>query len=239
MNKKVVYTANFGSYDELTEVPLLIDTDYICFSDYLPLNKKGWDIRMPVFPTDMNDAKKNRYCKFHSHILLKDYEEVIYLDSNVRLIEGYDKYFSQYNSYGLVLFMHPHRSSVNSEIAACLNTSKISNKTESFIRNQYKNFLDSSADNWLSENRIFYRKNSNSEVSRLFESIWSDYCAGIHRDQIIMPFACHSNSFSPKFFEFLQSDVAYIYPHKNQNIVIRFKYFFRNFYRKHKIQFFK
>lgn len=234
MNKNVVYTANFGSYDELTDIPLSIDTDYVCFSDHFPLNTKGWDIRMPEFPPGMSHAKKNRYCKFHSHILLDAYEEIIYIDSNVQLIEDYDKYFSRYKASSLVLFIHPHRLSVNSEIAACLNASKITQKTECLIRNRYKKYLDSSSDNWLSENRIFYRNNSSDAVSKLFEFIWHEYCAGISRDQIIMPFACHSHSFSPKFFEFLQSDVAYIFPHKNESRTTKFKYFCRNFYRKYK-----
>jgi hypothetical protein len=234
LNKRVVYTANFGSYDQLTDLPLVIGTDYICFSDHLPTNTKGWDIRTLIFPPDMSDAKKNRYCKFHSHILLEAYEEVIYIDSNVQLIEGYDKYFSCYNSHDLVLFAHPHRLSVNSEIAACLNASKITYEIECLIRNRYKKYLDSSSDNWLSENRVFYRKNSSDQVSKLFEFIWDEYCAEIHRDQIIMPFACHNHSFTPNFFEFMQSDVAYIFPHRNENIITKFKYFYRNFYYKYK-----
>ena len=234
MNKKVVYTANFGSYDALTDIPLLIDTDYICFSDHLPLNTKGWEIRIPEFPPGMSHAKKNRYCKFHSHILLDAYEEIIYIDSNVRLIEGYDKYLSGYKEGDLILFTHPHRSSINSEIAVCLSASKINHQTERLIRNRYKKYLDSSSDNWLSENRIFYRNNSSDQVSKLFEFIWDEYCAGIHRDQIIMPFACHNHSFTPKFFEFIQSDVAYIFPHRNESRITKFKYFYINFYLKYK-----
>ncbi|HCJ1226365.1 TPA: DUF616 domain-containing protein, partial [Klebsiella pneumoniae] len=87
-NNIVVYTALFGDYDELIEIPEgMHKCDFICFTDQKIENKKGWEI-IKIENSSGSNVLQNRKYKILPHVFLSEYEYSVYIDSNIRLLKS-------------------------------------------------------------------------------------------------------------------------------------------------------
>lgn len=89
--KKVVYTALVGDYDELIIHSYLNpDWDYVCFTNnekYIKQRQIGpWKIHAIDGNLGLDAARLNRYYKINPHIVLPEYDESIYIDSNINIL---------------------------------------------------------------------------------------------------------------------------------------------------------
>ena len=85
MNKKVIYTAIIGGYDELIEPEFKPDGwDFVCFSDR-DLNSNTWEIRktIPLYSDNTRTARKH---KLLTHRFLPEYDISLWVDGNIKVV---------------------------------------------------------------------------------------------------------------------------------------------------------
>ena len=100
MNKKVIYTAVTGGYDNIVKPKYIPDGfDFICFSD-TDIQSDFWDIRK-ILPLYSDSTRTARKYKILPHRFLSEYDLSIWVDGNflIRndLNELIEKYLSDSN----------------------------------------------------------------------------------------------------------------------------------------------
>ena len=91
MSKYVIYTCIVGGYDELLQ-PAVTDPDFdfVCFvgrGEKTADRIGAWAVR--EFDCGLEDLRiVSRYPKMHPHVLLPEYEASVWIDGNVRIMDG-------------------------------------------------------------------------------------------------------------------------------------------------------
>jgi hypothetical protein len=170
-NKKVVYSANFGSYDLLRE-PKFVDpdVDYIYFTDNADISSKIWSVIL--IEAVFSDARMTaRILKHLPHILLTQYNSSLWLDARI----ASDKYsanliFAKMNKEKFMCFRHPKRNKVFFEALACI---KMGHDSAWKIILQYVGYrFDGFSDQYqLIASGVLLRKHLDKNVC-LFQEMW-------------------------------------------------------------------
>lgn len=232
-NSRVIYTALFGGYDQLQKFKISPNIDYVCFTDNLNIENNGWKLTLFENLDGLSSVDLNRYCKFNAHKLLSEYENVIYVDSNVQLKIDHEELFEVANGHEFLLLKHSERSSLKDELEACLLYNKIAEHEYKFIKNKFLEYMMSGNDTWLSSNRLFYRNNFSLPISTLMESIWQCYFFGVKRDQLCFPPCFGEAGIEPAFFSIPEAKLLYVSPHRNEPSLVKIKYLISHFCNKY------
>ena len=188
---KVVYTCLTGDYDALPLYEYLDSRfDYICFTDNKELLRYGrygfWTIKPLVF-TELDNQLNNRWHKTHPHILFPDYDESIYIDSNITILSPavFDEVDSKNGN--IMIPLHFKNSCIYDECMDVLKKNLASKKDVESICNLLKN--DGFPKNYgLNENNFMYRRHKDSTVINIMEDWWKlilNYCK---RDQLSLAY---------------------------------------------------
>ena len=85
--RRAVYTALFGGYEDLGEQPIAHETDipFICFTDDPTLTSDTWQLEVvePLFPFDM--VRSQRDVKLRGNARTLSFDQTLYIDNSVRL----------------------------------------------------------------------------------------------------------------------------------------------------------
>jgi hypothetical protein len=114
--KMAVYTAIFGSYDELKPQPTTPGTDFYCFTDDPDLEMKPWKVRLAK-RHHHNPRLAAKWYKMFPHRALPSYRYTLYIDGSIQLSsqESVLILFSYIGASGLALLRHPDRNNVYDE----------------------------------------------------------------------------------------------------------------------------
>lgn len=196
--KIAVYTVQIGNYDTLVD-PAVVDNDYdyFCFSDH-DIKSNIWKIiklNEDIFPKNLNNVRKSRWVKTHPHILLKDYDITIYIDSNLHILRSIKDFINNISiDSGWLLFKHPWRDCIYDEVIE-LNKWKVDyvavNKWYKKLENEgYPHH------NGLTENNFMIRLN-NDKINKLNELWWDIICNESYRDQLSLMYIFWKYKFTP------------------------------------------
>lgn len=190
-NKKVIYTAIVGDYDDLINPTPLEDWDYICYTDQ-PLKSEIWQIKpIPEEIKYLSQVKQQRYIKLHPHILFPDYEFSLWVDANISIKGNINNYISENCSdTGTVLFIgkHPHRNCIYKEAITC----KAMNKDKEEIINKQMAKYESEGfphNMGLPQSCIIFRYHNEPSCINLMETWWKEIEQHSHRDQLSFNYA--------------------------------------------------
>lgn len=200
MSKKILYTALMGNYDSIHKVHMPNDWDCIMFtdlsSDRLPQNT-GWKfIHIDTINQDLDNysfAMKNRWFKFHPHILFPEDDISLYIDSNLSIADysslehRLDQLISSRTP--LSIPVHPSNTCVYKEILSVLEAKKqdVDRAYDSLV------FLISDhypINNGLYENNIIFRFHNHPLVISSNELVWECLNKYASRDQFFMVYSC-------------------------------------------------
>ncbi|GAB3037056.1 hypothetical protein GCM10011376_31960 [Nocardioides flavus (ex Wang et al. 2016)] len=122
--RRAVFRALIGGYEQLREEDVARDSDlpFICFTDDPTLTSTTWQVELVEarFPRDA--TRSARALKILGHPLLDDYDETLWVDNTVALLEPPDGLFDEWLAEGDVAApLHSHRSSVLAEAEAVLD----------------------------------------------------------------------------------------------------------------------
>ncbi len=215
-SKKVIYTCITNNYDDLYELSAYYYTDtcwdYICYTDneeYIRQGRIGiWEIR-PLYYTDLDNSRNNRWHKTHPHILFPDYEESVYIDANINILTP--KFFNLVNSTNddILLPIHSSRVCLYKELDWA---EEMGFDRKEKIQEQYSIIKKSGfPENYgMFENNIIYRKHHKQEIIDMMEEWWSfikDYC---QRDQTSLAYLFWKNNRKIEDYAFENTRIDYL-----------------------------
>ncbi len=200
VNKKCVYTALTGGYDNLIQPDYIAeDYDYICFSNDIESKTVGvWNIR-PI-PFQHKDNKRIAcFAKMHPHSLLKEYEYCIWIDANNSLRDNYiyhvaDRLYSEGAEIGQIV--HPFRDCIYQEVFA--NMIDSTDSTFRFIKTLYfllKNDYPYNAG--LFENNCIFWSHHAPIVKDALDMFWPIYMRNSRRDQLSLGYVYYKLDIHP------------------------------------------
>lgn len=192
-----VYTALFGPYDAFREPWICPDNiDYYVLTDQEVPEGSAWKKR------DLDDScvisqlpgadvvgfpesvLKNRFCKMFPHLIFPEYEQSVYLDTNILICSDLTALTRglQPGSPSVFMFRHKKRDCVYDEIEACIVQHKASperlRKEKEAIRQL------GIPEHWgLLEAPLIVRRHRDEACRRLMEAWWREFLAGSGRDQ--------------------------------------------------------
>jgi len=183
-NKVAIYTALFGNYDDLIEPKGNFDNcDFICFTDQRHLKSQKWKIIFVDVSNENDPVYLNRKYKFLPHEYLKEYNESMYVDANIQIINNPFRMVLNYlNTASICIPKHFERDCIYEEISQCILLNKVSlDDGNAAINELEKNGYPKKIG--LGENNIIIRRHNNPDVIFLMERWWSFFNQGAKRDQ--------------------------------------------------------
>lgn len=186
MNKNVVYTSIFGKCDWPPLVKKIPEGwDFICFTD-IDFESDLWNI-IKVNRIYKN-AKDSRFYKINPHIFLNNYENSVWIDGNIDLIEGWLEVVEACLDESNITFLtHPDLvKGPYDEGSRCISLKKdkrdIIKKQLTFYKEEGLPFREK-----VSATGVLIRKhNKIVDFNNLW---WSQVEQFSHRDQISLPYA--------------------------------------------------
>lgn len=189
-NKKVIYMCITGNYDNLEEIKahtcINSDWDYVCFTDNKDYIKKGkfgiWQIR-PLKYTKLDNTRNNRWHKVHPHILFPEYEESIYMDSNINVLTPFLFDEIKERNVDLLLPKHAGNFSIYYEYvwamkAAVDKLDVLMKECEEIFKQGFPFYYG------MPECNIIYRRHSSKLVTDLMDDWWYWIKTYAKRDQL-------------------------------------------------------
>jgi GT2 family glycosyltransferase len=201
-HSRVLYTCITGGYDTLLQPTYYnSEIDYICYTDNSDLiNKKFygvWQIRPLVYSKESN-ALNNRWHKLHPHILFPDYQDSIYIDGNIDVLDKFLFKKISLKPEALILIpKHSQRDCIYDEIAAVRNLKKADTVNVDKIAELLKetNFPHHYG---LNENNIIYRKHNNESIIKMMDEWWEFVSQVVMRDQLSLIYVLWKNNIRPE-----------------------------------------
>ena len=180
--KKVIYTVITNGYDELLQAPNFTGWDKIVFTDSINYDR-GWEVRR--LPKG-NSLIQSRDIKIRSHIHLKDYDVVCYIDGNQKFVKE--------PCLCPIRFSHPRRKDIWQEAKQIIKL----NKAPEIKINQQIRFYENTGYKCqgLLLNGFFVREHS--EKSNKLHDVWfEEFVRFPYRDQLSLPYAIWKTGIRP------------------------------------------
>ena len=190
--KKVIYTVNLGKYDTIKNIPKQEGWDYINIIDWEITEEEkknsNWTFMMiPDFIKYINvsQIKKQRFIKLHPHLLFKNYEISLYIDSIYILFGNIDSLIIRLLPPDINIVMNEHRTrnTVRDEIKSVLGFQKDKIEIIEKIKERYKK--EKFPDNYgLIETSFILRRHNEKDCINIMEKWWNEIKMFSHRDQL-------------------------------------------------------
>lgn len=180
--KKAIYSVITGDYNIYHSAPNFKGWDKIMFTDK-DIESRGWEIEH----IECNDPLiASRDFKIRSHIYLKEYDLVCYIDANQVMIK---------EPIEPMWFMHPRRTNIFEESKQIINLKKADVKE---TLNQIEYYTEMGyEDCGLYLNGFFIREHR-EDINELHDVWFEETCRFTQRDQLSLPYAIWLTGITPK-----------------------------------------
>lgn len=202
MSKVVIYTALFGNYETLHDIPHDESKyDLVCFTDNKRIKSKTWDIRLVdklIDDSDVASTRTARYYKTHPHKLFTKSDISIWVDAavqklNFQIVEKFLKQF-QDSETNMLLSKHPSRDCLYDEMNACLEWGKgVPDVMKKQIAGYEKEKFPKKFG--LVETGLIFRKTKSTDVKKHNEAWWNEIKTKSIRDQLSFNYAMWKTEF--------------------------------------------
>ncbi len=222
--KGVIYTCITNDYDDINEIKTYKyvnkDWDYVCFTDNKEHIEKGqigiWEIK-PLMYNESDNTRKNRWHKFHPHILFPQYSQSIYIDANINILTS--NIFDIINNSESKLLVPEHFNTpcIHKEFQWALNNN-IDNKDN--IEKLYEIIKKSNMpiNYGFTENNLIYRKHNEKDIVDLMDEWWYLLKNYAKRDQLSFVWLLWKRGIEIEDITFkntrIDTDNFYVFDHK-------------------------
>jgi len=208
----VIYTCITGGYDSLLEHAYRDPHwDYVCFTDDLTLKNAenhSWRIE-PLFFSELDNVRNQRWHKIHPHILFPKYKYSIYVDGNINftgndVFEDTDRAIK--NNYKIAMAPHFNRNCIYDEAQECIVLGK---DHKEVIEKQIKSIRENGfpEKQGLFDTSIIFRDHHDGQVISLMDDWWRFIMNYSRRDQLSLTYA----SWKQKYKIDQLTDISYHY----------------------------
>ena len=224
VDKLVIYTANFGNYDDLKD-PLFIDKDikYICFTDNMDFVSDVWEVRYIDIDKKENIALLVSYYKLFPFKLFKDYDVSVWVDSKFQIIGDLRVYIEEYQKdCSMLCFPHFSRDCIFDEAVECLHIGK---GDPIMLGGQiYKYFMENyPKHNGLYEGGCLVRWHKDIRMQNIMYDWWKEINKYSCRDQVSLPYICWKNNYRIDIsdLDILNNNYLKIFAHNDKSKLIK------------------
>jgi len=202
--RRAVYTALFGSYEELNPDPLQgnsTEIPLICFTDSADLTSDVWEIRRidPVFESD--PIRNARLLKVRGHASLAEFDESLWIDNTVTVHQRPEELLDEWlDGADIALPLHSYRESVLAEFDI---VARLSLDDPARVYEQLLHYSATSPDA-LAERPYWTALLARRHTPAVTEAMsrWSDHVLRYsRRDQLSVNYALSRSSVSVKAVE--------------------------------------
>lgn len=214
-NRKVIYMCITGDYDNLEEIKghyyINPEWDYVCFTDnqeYLKQKTVGiWQIKKLQY-TKLDNTRNNRWHKVNPHLLFKNYDESIYLDSNINILSPYLFKEIKERDEDLLLPKHAGNFSIYHEFNWALKKQVdkpelIMKACEEIMNNGFPFFYG------MPECNIIYRRHNSRLVKEIMTEWWYWIERYAKRDQLSFSYLLWKHHLTVKQCTFVNARIDY------------------------------
>lgn len=227
--KGVIYTCITNNYDDIHGMKshqyINKDWDYVCFTDNQEDVKLGqigiWQMR-PLQFNQLDNTRNNRYHKLHPHLLFPEYQESIYIDSNINILSSFLFDFIQANNGNFLLPKHFKNTCIYNEYQDVLD-SKLDDPN---LIEQERQVLEKAGmpnQYGFCENNVLYRKHHEPQVKSLMQDWWEMVTKYSKRDQLSLTYLLWKQGIKPADITFentrYKTNDFYVFGHRKREIV--------------------
>ena len=207
--KKVIYTCLTGEYDRLVNYHCISDDyDYVCFTDnpaLLRLKTYGvWQIQPLVF-SELDNSRNSRWHKMHPHELFQQYEESIWIDSNINILTDYIFNIIKNTEEDFILPKHFYHDCIYDELKFIVQCNKDSAQ---HMKALYDLYTEQNLPHHLGapETNLLYRKHHNAKIIKMMHMWWDMIVRYSNRDQASFMYVMWKNQANPCWIPNLRTD---------------------------------
>ncbi|HBT81629.1 TPA: hypothetical protein DEB04_02835 [Candidatus Giovannonibacteria bacterium] len=222
-NRTVIYTAIFGSYDELQEPAALPpDCDFICFTDK-PQKSKHWQIRIMGMPVPGDLTRSNRRIKMLAHEYFPEYKYSVYVDGNVLVRGDVNDLIRDYLAKtNMALYRHDSRDCIYDEAEAIIKLGKEKGRWQDdplVIERQMARYRAERypPHNGLGTTLILLRRHNEPDVRQVMEAWWNIERGESKRDQLSFNYAAWKHNFAFSYISGYSRDNPYFLRHRGHH----------------------
>ena len=198
--RRALYTAIFGNYDRLKDVPRQPGIDLICFTDDATLQHPTWQVRY-VQPKYAHPRLSAKYFKALSHVVLSEYDEVLWIDGSFSVQDpDFARDAFQYlENAGMALFLHPDRGCIydEAEISQQMTKYRDQDITGQIAYYRREGFPIKAG---LFAGGIIARRNDDIQIRRFNEAWMEQNEKWTYQDQISLPYVLWKLGIKPAIF---------------------------------------
>lgn len=193
-----IYTCISGGYDNLMEPEYISDEcDYYCISDEKISEQsiyKWLDINQFLPNEELDNTRKNRYCKINSHIIFPEYKYTIYVDGNIEIINDISMCISDIGKCKMAVAGKTSLLCAYLEAIRCIEAGKdtkenITKHIEKYYREGFPRYWGTCLCN------VLVREHMSDECIKIMEEWWTELRNGCKRDQISLPYVLWKNGY--------------------------------------------
>jgi len=177
----IVYSANYGGFDNLIQQPRFDGVKYIMFTE-TPKEANGWDVVIDKRLPNSHPRTRAKWFKLHNHLLFKD-QFSIWIDANNELLRNPTELL-QYATEPFNVAKHPWRDCIYEEATFCKDMEKykdlpILEQVEEYRRQGFPSHYGLWACNCLIRNE---------EAKEVNERWWEHNLYWTYQDQLSLPY---------------------------------------------------
>lgn len=216
-----IYTSIFGDYDSIIEPLVHPDNcDYYIVTDNMIKENSAWNkVNIEKFKKDLiglTDSEKNRFFKFHPHLLFQNYKYSIYIDGNIKINTDFTEHLNKLNGRYLGMYKHYRRDCIYNEIKHAI---KVGKGDIDIIKKQ-KKILEKNGmprNFGMLEACVIVREHSEKKCINLMENWWIEYQQFPSRDQISLSYVIWKQEENIDKFGILGNDIYSDYSFTKQD----------------------
>ena len=207
--RKVIYTCLTGEYDLLVNYHCISDDyDYVCFTDnpaLLRLKTYGvWQLQPLVF-SELDNSRNSRWHKMHPYELFPQYEESVWIDSNINILTDYIFNLIKNTKEDFILPKHFYHDCIYDELKFIVQCKKDS---ADHMKALYDLYTEQDLPHHLGapETNLLYRKHHNEKIIKMMRMWWDMIVRYSNRDQASFMYVMWKNKVSPCWIPNLRTD---------------------------------
>ena len=198
--KKVMYSCITGAYDRLINHHYISDDyDYVCFTDnpeLLKLRVYGvWRIRPLVF-NKLDNIRNSRWHKTHPHELFHEYEESIWIDSNINVLTDYIFTLINNTKKDFLTPKHFKNDCIYEELKYIVKCHKDTKHNMQVLHDLYTN-EEMPHKLGAPETNLLYRRHKNKNIIKIMNMWWNMIEKYSSRDQASFMYVIWKNHINP------------------------------------------
>ena len=216
----VVYTALFGDYDTLRDpIESFGNCKFICFTDQNNLTSDVWEIRV-IKDTNLPPNEMNRKYKLLPHLFLSNYDQSLYIDSNISLMGNPAVLLRKHARNGFFMSRHFARDCIYDEALECAAQKK-GHYGDIFRQMRFYKTQGMPKGFGLGDNSILLRDHNDPKVIRLMEEWWLQINTYSKRDQLSLAYVLWKNGEEFTFLDETSPKEKGIFKYEQHKLVIK------------------